>query len=64
MAQLFLTPTVLYELDLDHFKICWCRNASECNEQHDVEISSARVAAEQDVAKNNEDMLQHVDSKS
>ncbi|PON78027.1 Kinesin-like protein [Parasponia andersonii] len=40
------------------------RNASEFNEQHDVEINSARVAAEQDVAKDNEDMLQHVDTVS
>ncbi|KAH7512183.1 hypothetical protein FEM48_Zijuj12G0063400 [Ziziphus jujuba var. spinosa] len=36
------------------------RNASDCNEQHDVEITSARVAAEEDVAKNAEDFLQHV----
>ncbi|KAG2686633.1 hypothetical protein I3843_09G015600 [Carya illinoinensis] len=40
------------------------RNASDSNEQHDVEISSARVAAEQDVSKNSEDVLQHVDSVS
>ncbi|KAL5545811.1 hypothetical protein UlMin_005498 [Ulmus minor] len=40
------------------------RNASDSNEQHDIEISSARVATEQDVAKNSEDVLQHVDSVS
>ncbi|KAF3441637.1 hypothetical protein FNV43_RR15552 [Rhamnella rubrinervis] len=38
------------------------RNASDCNEHHDVEITSARVAAEQDVAKNSEEFLQHVNS--
>lgn len=40
------------------------RNASDGNEQHDVEISSARVAAEQDVSKNSEDLLQHLNSVS
>ncbi|KAG2682993.1 hypothetical protein I3843_10G011500 [Carya illinoinensis] len=40
------------------------RSASDSNEQHDVEISSARVAAEQDVSRNCEDVLQHVDSVS
>ncbi|XP_030926949.1 kinesin-like protein KIN-5C [Quercus lobata] len=40
------------------------RNASNSNEQHDVEISSARVAAEQDVSKNSEDLLQHLNSVS
>ncbi|XP_024019672.1 kinesin-like protein KIN-5C [Morus notabilis] len=39
-------------------------NASDANEQHDAEINSARVAAEQDVAKDNEDVLQHVDGVS
>ncbi|XP_021819900.1 kinesin-like protein KIN-5C [Prunus avium] len=37
------------------------RNASDCNEQHDVEINSVRAAVEQDVAKNSEDVIQHVD---
>lgn len=40
-----------------------CRNASDCNEHHDVEIASASVAAEHDVASNSEDLLQHVNSK-
>ncbi|KAF4396893.1 hypothetical protein F8388_004861 [Cannabis sativa] len=40
------------------------RNASEGNEQHDAEINSAREVAEQDVAKNNEDLLHCVDSVS
>ncbi|KAM2565365.1 hypothetical protein TB1_008008 [Malus domestica] len=38
------------------------RNASDSNEQHDVEINSVRAAVEQDVAKNTDDLLQHVDS--
>ncbi|KAE8098577.1 hypothetical protein FH972_016630 [Carpinus fangiana] len=37
------------------------RNACDSNEQHDVEINSARVAAEQDVSKNSDDVLQHID---
>ncbi|KAJ7971578.1 Kinesin-like protein [Quillaja saponaria] len=40
------------------------RNACDSNLQHDVEISSARLAAEEDVAKNSEDVLQHFDSLS
>ncbi|GAV82946.1 Kinesin domain-containing protein [Cephalotus follicularis] len=40
------------------------RNASDSNEQHDVEIDSARVAAEQDVAKSTDDAIQHIDSVS
>lgn len=39
-----------------------CRNATDMNEQHNVEISSERAVA-QDVAKSNEDVLQHVDGK-
>lgn len=37
------------------------RNASDSNEQNDIEIDTARVAAEQDVAKNCEQVLQHID---
>ncbi|RZC78603.1 hypothetical protein C5167_002796 [Papaver somniferum] len=40
------------------------RNASENNEQHDMEISSARAAAEEDVTKTSENILQHFDSVS
>ncbi|KAF6156311.1 hypothetical protein GIB67_013755 [Kingdonia uniflora] len=40
------------------------RNSCEGNEQHDVDICSARAAAEQDVLRNNEDILQHVESIS
>lgn len=49
--------------EANSFDMFWCRNASDCNEHHDVEITSARVAAEQDVASNSEDLLQHVNSK-
>ncbi|CAN1134073.1 Kinesin-like protein KIN-5C [Linum perenne] len=40
------------------------RDACDANEQHDAEIDSARTAAEQDVATNNEDILQHIDGMS
>ncbi|XP_010271626.1 PREDICTED: kinesin-like protein KIN-5C [Nelumbo nucifera] len=40
------------------------RNASESNEQHDAEICSARDAAEKDVVKNSEDILQQFESLS
>ncbi|KAM7468253.1 hypothetical protein LguiB_015815 [Lonicera macranthoides] len=37
------------------------RNASDNNEQHDIEICSARAAAEEDAAKNSEDIIRRVD---
>ncbi|KAJ6864802.1 kinesin-like protein KIN-5C [Populus alba x Populus x berolinensis] len=40
------------------------RNASDSIEQHDAEVGSARVTAEQDVAKNSEDFLKHIDRVS
>lgn len=40
------------------------KNASDMNEQHDIEVDSERVAAEQNVAKNTQDILQHCDSKN
>ncbi|KAI3934891.1 hypothetical protein MKW92_049704 [Papaver armeniacum] len=40
------------------------RNASENNEQHDMEISSARAAAVEDVTKTSENILQHFDRVS
>ncbi|OMO68330.1 hypothetical protein COLO4_29695 [Corchorus olitorius] len=40
------------------------RSASDANEQHDAEIDSSRVAAEQDGLKNSEDTLQYIDSMS
>ena len=39
------------------------RNASDSNVQHDIEINSARVAAEEDVAKNSEDLHEQFDGK-
>ncbi|XP_061366744.1 kinesin-like protein KIN-5C isoform X2 [Gastrolobium bilobum] len=40
------------------------RNASDSNEQHVMEIDSARVAAEEDVAENSEDLLEQFDVAS
>ncbi|KAH8504742.1 hypothetical protein H0E87_012111 [Populus deltoides] len=40
------------------------RNASESFEQHDAEVDSARVTAEQDVANNSEDILKRIDRVS
>ncbi|XP_021289820.1 kinesin-like protein KIN-5C [Herrania umbratica] len=40
------------------------RNASDTNEQHDAEVDSARVAAEQDGLKNIEDTIHYIDSVS
>ncbi|TXG58235.1 hypothetical protein EZV62_016064 [Acer yangbiense] len=47
-----------------NFDIVCYRNAYDSNEQHDAEVDTARTAAEQDVAKNSEDLLQHIDSAS
>ena len=38
-------------------------NASNSNEQHDMEINSARVAANEDVAKNSKDLFEQFDGK-
>ncbi|XP_022767048.1 kinesin-like protein KIN-5C [Durio zibethinus] len=40
------------------------RDASDTNEQHDAEVDSARVLAEQDGLKNTDDTLQYIDSIS
>ncbi|XVE75941.1 hypothetical protein DITRI_Ditri12bG0132500 [Diplodiscus trichospermus] len=40
------------------------RNASDANEQHDAEIDSARVAAEEDGLRNTDDILQYIHSMS
>ncbi|KAM7264573.1 hypothetical protein ACFE04_002256 [Oxalis oulophora] len=40
------------------------RDSSDANEQHDSEIDATRVAAEQDVAKNTEDMVKLIDNAS
>ncbi|XP_062112736.1 kinesin-like protein KIN-5C [Humulus lupulus] len=61
-----MTQESVNEMEAKHVAAVttFTRNASEGNEQHDAEINSARVAAEQDVAKNNEELLQSVDSVS
>lgn len=41
----------------------WYRNATDNNVQHVVEVDSARVAAEEDVAKNSEDLLEQLDGE-
>ncbi|XLR47093.1 hypothetical protein S83_031753 [Arachis hypogaea] len=38
-------------------------NASNSNEQHDMEVNSACVAAEEDVAKNHKDLFEQFDGK-
>ncbi|XP_057497269.1 kinesin-like protein KIN-5C [Actinidia eriantha] len=40
------------------------RNVSDSNEQHDIEIGSARATTEEDVKKNSEDIVRHYDSVS
>ncbi|KAK8553977.1 hypothetical protein V6N13_072899 [Hibiscus sabdariffa] len=40
------------------------RKASDANEQHDAEINSARIQAEQDDLKNTNDTLQYIDRMS
>ncbi|KAJ6316430.1 hypothetical protein OIU78_019674 [Salix suchowensis] len=40
------------------------RYASDSIEQHDMEVGNARVTAEQDVVKNSEDVLNHIDGLS
>ena len=39
------------------------RNVSDTNVQHDSEIASATAAAEDDAARNCEDLIQHCDSE-
>lgn len=41
----------------------WYRNATDNNVQHVVEVHSARVTAEEDVAKNSEDLLEQLDGE-
>ncbi|KAK3226888.1 hypothetical protein Dsin_006750 [Dipteronia sinensis] len=60
------THALLNEMGSKHASelVSLTRNASDSNEQHDAEVDTARTAAEQDVAKNSEDLLQHIDSAS
>lgn len=41
----------------------WFRSACDSNEQHDAEVDSARTAAEKDVTKNSDDIIQQIDRK-
>lgn len=45
------------------YQILWYRNATDNNVQHVVEVHSARVTAEEDVAKNSEDLLEQLDGE-
>lgn len=38
-----------------------CRSASENNDLHDAEVSSARKTAEEDVLNNSEDIVKHME---
>lgn len=42
--------------------VCY-RNVCNANEQHDAEIASATVAAEDDAAKSSEDLIHHINSE-
>ncbi|KAJ4705284.1 Kinesin-like protein [Melia azedarach] len=44
--------------------VSFTRDASDANEQHDIEVDTARVIAEGDLAKNSEDIMQHMDGAS
>ncbi|KAL4344757.1 hypothetical protein AHAS_Ahas11G0210300 [Arachis hypogaea] len=46
---------------LSKFSLPELLNASNSNEQHDMEINSARVAVEEDVAKNSKDLFEQFD---
>ncbi|KAK9194126.1 hypothetical protein WN944_004828 [Citrus x changshan-huyou] len=54
------------EMESKHISsmISLTRNASYSNEQHDIEVDTARVAAEEEVAKSSEDALQLIASAS
>ncbi|XP_057425345.1 kinesin-like protein KIN-5C [Lotus japonicus] len=54
------THEVVNEMGTKHISasVSLIRNATDSNTQHEIEINSARVAAEEDVAKNSENVLQ------
>lgn len=37
------------------------KSACDNNEEHDTEVDSARTAAEKDVTKNSDEIIQHID---
>ncbi|GAU49061.1 hypothetical protein TSUD_25190, partial [Trifolium subterraneum] len=57
------THEVINEIGAKHISeaVSLIRDATDSNEQHDIEINSARVTAEEDVAKNSDDVLQRFD---
>ncbi|KAJ1379844.1 P-loop containing nucleoside triphosphate hydrolase [Sesbania bispinosa] len=60
------THEVVNEIGTKHISAAesLIRNATDSNVQHDLEINSARFAAEEDVGKNSEDVLQLFDDMS
>ncbi|KAJ0028790.1 hypothetical protein Pint_36047 [Pistacia integerrima] len=60
------TREVVNEMGSKHVSalVSLTRNASDSNEQNDIEVDTARVAAEQDVAENSEEVLQQIDCTS
>ncbi|KAK7244878.1 hypothetical protein RIF29_39707 [Crotalaria pallida] len=60
------TQEAVNEMGVKHISaaVSLTRNACDNNLQHDKEINSARVAAEEDVAKNSEDILKQFDVMS
>jgi len=58
------TNAVIVSVFIDPFyRLLWFRNATDSNVQHVVEVNSARVAAEEDVAKNSEDLIERFDGE-
>ncbi|KAH7854811.1 hypothetical protein Vadar_018028 [Vaccinium darrowii] len=60
------THETLTEMGSQHVStlVSLVRSACDSNEQHDTEVSLARAAVEEDVAKNSEDIIQGFDSVS
>ncbi|CAL0317032.1 unnamed protein product [Lupinus luteus] len=60
------THEAVNEIETKHISaaVLLIRDAFDCNVQHDIEVHSARVAAEKDVAKNCENVLQQFDDMS
>ncbi|XP_024636081.1 kinesin-like protein KIN-5C isoform X2 [Medicago truncatula] len=57
------THEVINEIGAKHISaaVSLIRYATDSNMQHDIEISSARITAEEDVMKNSDDVLQQFD---
>ncbi|KAK7268018.1 hypothetical protein RIF29_20700 [Crotalaria pallida] len=60
------THEAVNEIETKHISaaVSLIRNATDSNVQHDIEVHSARVAAEEDVTKNSEDVNQQFDDIS